>query len=158
WSRSSWSEHALYFLFNAGLIGCFLGHYFLVGLNQLAGGNGHVDRFMDDYWSDAYPPANPLDFGKWFLLIHSGRMLGYPVGDANGGSALSTLVFLVGLVKLVRWQSPRELVLLLLTPFVLNFVAAVLHKYPYGGCCRISQHLAPATCMLIGLGLAALVE
>ena len=40
----------------------------------------------------------------------------------------------------------------------MNFVAALLHKYPYGGCCRLSQHLAPAACLLAGLGLAAVVE
>src|SRR5207248_1644961 len=50
-----------------------------------------------------------------------------------------------------------SLMLLLLAPFGLNFVAALLGSYPYGGCCRLSQHLAPTICLLAGVGAAHLL-
>jgi hypothetical protein len=43
-------------------------------------------------------------------------------------------------------------------PFALWFVASVLHKFPYGASCRLSQHVAPAICLTAGLGAAACVE
>jgi hypothetical protein len=46
---------------------------------------------------------------------------------------------------------------LLLAPFALNLLAAAMHIYPYG-IARLSQALAPATCLLAGAGLAALLE
>jgi hypothetical protein len=45
-----------------------------------------------------------------------------------------------------------------LVPFALNLVAAVMGKYPYAACCRLSQHLAPAICLLAGAGWAAALE
>jgi hypothetical protein len=47
---------------------------------------------------------------------------------------------------------------LLLGPLAFNFVAAALHRYPYGTSPRIALYMAPAFCMLIGLGLAASVK
>jgi hypothetical protein len=46
------------------------------------------------------------------------------------------------------------LLVLCLVPFALNLIASLLHRYPYGGCCRLSQHLAPAVCLLAGAGVA----
>jgi hypothetical protein len=37
-------------------------------------------------------------------------------------------------------------------------LAAVLRRYPYGASCRLSQHVAPAVCLLAGVGAAALLE
>jgi hypothetical protein len=48
-----------------------------------------------------------------------------------------------------------KLLLLLLTPFALNLVAAALERYPYGGSARVAQHLAPSICLLAGLGAAS---
>jgi hypothetical protein len=52
----------------------------------------------------------------------------------------------------------RSLLALCLVPFALNLAAAVLGKYPYAGCCRLSQHLAPAICLLAGVGWASVME
>ena len=49
----------------------------------------------------------------------------------------------------------EDLLLLLLTPFVLTFLAALAGKYPYGGSARIAQHLAPSLCLLAGTGAAS---
>ncbi len=37
-------------------------------------------------------------------------------------------------------------------------LAAILHKYPYGGSARLDQHLAPAICLLMGNGIAWLTD
>src|SRR5439155_26666838 len=41
---------------------------------------------------------------------------------------------------------------LLRGPSALTFVAAALHRYPYGGSADIAQHLAPPICLLAGTG------
>jgi 4-amino-4-deoxy-L-arabinose transferase-like glycosyltransferase len=158
WRRRDWTARTLFALYNLGMVVSFLLHFLVVGMNQLHGADGHVDIHYRDYWSNGFPPGDLLAFGKWFVLIHTGRMFAYPIGAADGGSTVTALVAFVGLICLVRWQTGRARMVLLLAPFALTFVAAAMHKYPYGGCCRLSQHLAPTTCLLIGLGLATLIE
>src|SRR5262249_548935 len=70
----------------------------------------------------------------------------------DGGSILTLLSCLAGIYLLTR-TARREALLLLLAPFLLNFIAAVLGKYPYGGSARVAQHLAPSICLLAGAGL-----
>ena len=159
WRQPGWVGRGLYVAFNLGMLTAFLIHFGVVGLNQLDREDGSVNAFLQDFLSAGFPPSNPWEFGKWFVLTHTGLMCAYPVGDRNGGSVLTTLLILAGLVQLIRRQGVSALVVLLLAPFVLNFIAACIHKYPYGGeCYRLSQHLAPATCMLAGLGLAWCVQ
>src|SRR5262249_6521614 len=50
------------------------------------------------------------------------------------------------------------LLLLCLVPFALGLVAAAVRAFPYGGCCRLSQHVAPLICLLAGAGAAALIR
>ena len=105
-------------------------------------------------WRKAFPPlTEPLKLVAWLAAIHSGYMFAYPHGGPNGGSTATFLLFLVGAVQL--WRSNRALLLLLLGPLPLTFIAAALEKYPYGGTVRTSLYLAPAICLLAGLGLFA---
>jgi hypothetical protein len=46
---------------------------------------------------------------------------------------------------------------LVIWPFVLSMIAAILHKYPYGGSARLDQHLAPAICLLLGNGVGVVI-
>jgi hypothetical protein len=111
-------------------------------------------RSMDRYWVDSFPPlANPWKLFVWFWEIHCGGMLGYPVGGPNWGSAISFFLCLCGAAILVRRQQ-GFLLAVLLAPLALNFVAAAMHRYPYGGHARMTLFMAPAFCILIGLGLA----
>ncbi len=155
--RSGWAARGLYVAMNLLTAAAFLASYWVVGREQLDPVAGTVNRYLQDYWADAFPPHSPWPLAKWLVLIHTGRMMAYPVGDANGGSALTFLLFLGG--AWAWWKSGRRALLVLaLTPFALNLLAAVLHRYPYGGCCRLSQHMAPAVCLLAGTGMAALLE
>jgi hypothetical protein len=45
-----------------------------------------------------------------------------------------------------------------LAPALPTFVAAALHRYPYGDSVRVSIHLAPGICVFAGLGAAALLD
>jgi len=79
-----------------------------------------------------------------------------PVGDKNGGSIVTALLFAFGVWS--WWKGGRRsLVVLFLTPFALNLLAAAMHLYPYG-VGRLSQHLVPAICLLAGTGLAVLLQ
>src|SRR5262249_8731313 len=131
--------------------------YLSVGREQLDPAAGTVDRFMRDYWRDGFPPSDLWSVPAWFVTISSGRLMAFPIGDANGGSTLTLLPFRAAAWALVR-RRRRQLRGLCLVPFALNLVAAALHRYPYAGCCRLSQHLAPAICLLAGTGLARVLR
>jgi len=83
--------------------------------------------------------------------------MAYPLGGSDGLSALTFVLFLLGMWQVWRLRQ-RAFLVLCVGPFVLGFLAAVLKRYPYGGCCRISQHVAPIICLLAGLGAAGLIE
>ena len=104
------------------------------------------------YWSAGFPPmSEPWRIPLWALDVHTGMMMAYPNGGHSGGSAVSFLLAVAG--GLVLWRSRRPVLLLLLSPLPLMFLAAALEKYPYGASARVAQHVAPAACMLIGTGI-----
>jgi len=112
---------------------------------------------MRSYWDRGFPPlANPLSFVVWFFSVHTGQMLAYPFGGQHGGSAVSFILLVVGVVLLAR-RRQHTLLLLLLAPLALTFAAAAVGRYPYGGVVRFNIYMAPAFCLLIGLGLAAVL-
>ena len=151
--RRGWAERLLFAAGAAGMLAAF-GFDLQVGKEQFEGEAVKIRDFLLSYWRHGFPPDSPLGWPGWLLDMHTGRMFAYPLGDANYASSLTLVLFLVGVrewVKAKRWP----LLVLFLTPFALNLLAAVLHRYPYGGCCRLSQHLAPAICVLAGTGAAA---
>jgi 4-amino-4-deoxy-L-arabinose transferase-like glycosyltransferase len=178
WRSPDRKAMALFVLFNLLLVATFAGHYFVVGRTHLAStvedrwrapegtvptasfassaSHTTTDQDMRRYWGPGFPPARPWAFTGWFLLANTGQMAAYPIGSATGGSILTVLVCLVGAWQLYR-QGRRELLVMVAGTFGLGFVAALLHKYPYGASCRISQHLAPLYCLLAGLGVAVLI-
>src|SRR5208282_1898603 len=91
------------------------------------------------------------------IEVHTGNMFAYPFGAKNGGSTISFLAFLVGIAVLFRGRG-IWLSCILLGPFALNFLAAIFRRYPYGDSARILQHLGPATVLLIGVGVARLLD
>src|ERR1051325_10153967 len=114
-------------------------------------------QFLDSHWGHAFPPGEPIAFLKWLIVTHTSNMMAYPAGGKNGTSALTFLLFLAGI-----WQFARacrwDVLLLCLAPFALTFIAACLHRYPYGDSARFCQHLAPATCILVAAGIVSLIS
>ena len=139
--------------FNVVLLGSFATVYWLsVGPQSEA-----ELAWMRDYWKAIFPPLGSA-FGmvKWFFVAHTSELLQYPVGGARGASTLTTVCCIAALVILWR-RRQRWLILLCLAPLVPNLIAALLWRYPYGGSVRFVLYMAPAVCLLAGLGTAALL-
>ena len=114
-------------------------------------------QMMETDWGDTFPPImQPLKLPLWLLETHAGAMFSYPDGGSDGGSTFSLLCVIAGVAALVR-RRQWLLLGLLLAPLGLNFIAAALHRYPYGGQFRLAIFLAPAFCTLIALGLTAVL-
>ena len=90
----------------------------------------------------------------WLFRVHASDMTAYPVGGPAFASSASLILWLAGIVYLVR---ARQWTLLgfAIAPLTLAFAAAAMHKYPYGGHFKFSLFLAPWICMVVGCGLAS---
>jgi Dolichyl-phosphate-mannose-protein mannosyltransferase len=108
-----------------------------------------------DMWSATFPPAHPLKFVYWFFAMHTGNMLAYPAGGQAPASVATFLLVILGGLRL--WRRDRVLLTLLLAPLAATFAAAALQKYPYGGSARTSLYMAPAFCLLAGIGAEWLI-
>jgi hypothetical protein len=154
-AKRSWQ---LWFaLYNLAMLASFATIFATVGQSQVDPAKGNTGSFMKTYWSNGFPPESAADWPLWLLETNTGRMFAYPFGDSRGGSSATTLLFLAGIWWCWR-NGSRPLLIVCLVPFVLNLAAAILGKYPYAGCCRLSQHLAPAICLLAGAGWAHALE
>lgn len=133
------------------------GGSFLVMYLLYAKPHAEAAQYMVDSntWNRSFPPfGEPWRLPLWFLKVHTGNMLAYPLGGKNFGSTLTFLLVVTGIVSL--WRNRRgPLLVLLLGPLVLMVVAAAMKKYPYGTSARVSQHMAPAFCLLAGVGLSS---
>lgn len=109
-------------------------------------------------WAHAWPPlAKPWLLPWWLLDVHAGNMMAYPMGGKNFGSSATLVLVIIGSVILWR-RGRRELLGMLLVPLLLTLVAAAFHKYPYGTSARVAQHMAPAFCLLAGVGIAKAIS
>jgi hypothetical protein len=125
-----------------------------------AGPQARAAAFLTDLqtWRDAFPPIwQPWRLPWWLIRIHIGMMLAYPHGGHDFGSTATTLVVLAGCARIARRPARRPLLLLLLGPLTLAFVAAAMRRYPYGTSTRIMLYMAPAFCLLAGEGLMGLL-
>src|SRR5262249_39553390 len=109
------------------------------------------------YWANAFPPrGSVLKLVIWLVQVHTSHMMSYPIGGERGASAVTTIC--VALAAVVLWRRGRKsLLAILLAPLGLGFVAACVGGYPYGGSARTMQYIAPAICLMTGLGGAALL-
>lgn len=115
----------------------------------------HADaaaRLLDtEMWSKAFPPMDaPWKLPAWLVAIHTGRMFAYPQGGNPPGSLFTAIMFFIGCA--VMWRRQRLLLLLLAGPLPLALAAAMVKAYPYGTSARTMLYLAPAVCLLAGLG------
>ncbi|MDA7977336.1 MAG: glycosyltransferase family 39 protein [Pirellulales bacterium] len=152
-SKSFWLPWGL---FNLALVGTFLGNYWLIA-------SAHYVRTYTQgvgaMWIEGWPPiSRPGELIVWAIREHTGRMFAYPIGGKNGGSAVTFVLFLLGVWRMWSWRDHRTYLVLLLSPFFLGFLAAAMQKYPYGGSARTMLYLAPSICLLAGIGGGWLLE
>ena len=156
WTQGGRWNRSYFLAFNVLGIGVFLLHL------RLVGNAGHdpalpvVRDFMAGYWQGGFLPRQPVSAFAWLIRSHVGHLFSYPL-PFNGGGLVGLLFVLLGCRALYR-QRRFEVLALCLLPFVLNFVAGAMHRYPYAGDQRIEQHLAPSICLLLGSGLADAVR
>jgi hypothetical protein len=155
--RANLGAKCCFVTYNIAMFAAFGLNYWLVGQSQIDPNAGPTGEYMRWYWRNGFLPESLLQWPLWLLEAHTGRTFAYPVGDSNGGSTLTTVLVVLGIWW--SWRNGyRPILVVCLLPFALNLIAAGLGKYPYAGCCRLSQHLAPAICLLAGTGGAALLE
>lgn len=113
---------------------------------------------MTNYWAGAFPPAwtSPGHLLVWLVETHTGEMFAYPLGADKGGSVLTSICVAAAAWILYR-RNRKSLLAMFGGILALAFVAAALHRYPYGGNSRLVQYLAPIVCLLGGLGLATIL-
>ncbi len=141
-------------VFNGLLVGSFV---VMLAINHMAVGRANQTR-MEGMWMDAFPPLlHPLNLIGWFFNAHTGSMAAYPLGGPGGGSTLTFLCCVAGVVLLAR-RRHWFLLTLLLAPLGLNFIAAAMHRFPYGEHMKFSLYAAMTFCTLMGLGITALMQ
>jgi hypothetical protein len=154
WKSGSRASRIAYMFYNVALVGSF-------GLVMALAIQNHYDaskKIMTNYWAGAFPPAlnAPGRLIAWLAETHTGEMFAYPFGADNGGSILTSICVAVAAWMLYR-QQRKSLLCMFAGVFVLAFLAAAVHRYPYGGNSRLVQYLAPIICLLAGLGLAIIL-
>jgi hypothetical protein len=131
----------------------FIAMYATVGQRQAEAGAFLLES---SHWEFTFPPVDePWKLFEWFYVVHTGNMFAYPSGGHAPGSIVTFLLFVLGAITLWR-RGHGRLVILLLAPLPLLFIAAALRKYPYGGSARVALFYAPAICLLAGVGIDAL--
>jgi Dolichyl-phosphate-mannose-protein mannosyltransferase len=108
-------------------------------------------------WQGAFPPfEESWKMAFWLLDVHTGNMLAYPNGGNYFGSLATAILVAVGCLALLK--SRPALLAMLLSPLAANLLAACLRRYPYGTSARTTLFMAPAFCLLAGLGLVTLIR
>jgi hypothetical protein len=138
--------------FGVVLCGSFLLMYLTIGRPH-----AEFAARLTQTWAKTFPPLTKLwAIPVWLYLMHTGLMFAYPHGGTAPGSIITFLCVLLGAVRLARTRP--ALLLLLLGPLPLALIAAAGHAYPYGGSARTMLYMAPAFCLLAGLGLLTALE
>jgi 4-amino-4-deoxy-L-arabinose transferase-like glycosyltransferase len=152
WRRGSWQDWLRWGISGAALCAGFAAVFALSGGGQMAA-SGDAQRAA---FADAFPAPGTSPLGLVaFLFVHTNRALCYPVGGNDWApNLLNSLLCLTALFLLIRTRR-LSLVVLCLTPLLLNYAAAVVKCYPYGDPWRLATYMAPVFCLLTGLGMTA---
>jgi Dolichyl-phosphate-mannose-protein mannosyltransferase len=154
WRQRRWDSFLAWAVFTAALLASFGGLYLLSVRNQEAS----ELVAMREMWKEHFPPWNNLlEMPYWLLHTHTGDLLAWPVGGSPHQSSLSALCWFAALIALARRRQGWFLILCL-APLAVNFVAASMQRFPYGGHARLNLWIAPLLCLLIGYGMTVLLE
>jgi hypothetical protein len=122
-------------------------------------------EYLHLFWAGGFPPYDkPYLIPWWLIEVHTGKMFGHPVGDKNFGSVGTTLLFITGIIALLRSGSARSqiinhksqmrwLLAIALAPMLAGLAMSFAGVYPYGVHPRVMLYLAPSICLLAGVGI-----
>ena len=145
---------ALYLAFGLATSASWLASYLAVARTQAQAAPFYTEL---QTWRDAFPPlSEPWRLPFWLVDVHTGNMLAYPNGGNHFGSLATAVLVVVGCLTL-RKRRPA-LLAMLLSPLVPTLLASALQRYPYGTSARTTLYMAPAFCLLAGVGLVALIR
>ncbi len=89
-----------YLIYNLMLLGSFLVIYLASTSSQSAAVRA---GYRWGYWRDSFPPwEQPWKLVKWLISTHTGNMLAYPIGGANGASAATFAAMTIGIAAFWR--------------------------------------------------------
>ena len=148
--RQNTSWRVAYVFWAALTAGSFAAIYFTVIHGQMR----HTHTLMQEFWKNAFPPHGWAIF-LWLIDAHISNMMSYPFGGSKGIALLIAPLVVVCILRLWKKRRMAELILLV-GPFVFTFIAAFLHKYPYGADARVEQHLVASITILAALGAVTL--
>ena len=132
------------------------GVLFVAIMHRQQGGAALVG--LQKYWAGSFPPLDsPVRLVNWLISIHAGSMFAYPWGGGRGASSGTLILVLIAGIVLWR-RGQRTILALLMMPMGVALAIAAMRLYPYGGQARIMQYIAPAVCLMTGLGLSTLME
>jgi len=144
-------ERILYCVFGILSIAAFVIIFFTISRTQM----NAAHTAMEQYWRESFPPRN-IGVLWWLIEVHFSNMMNYPLGGGAGTAFIITPLCVLGAWRLAIKR--RFAVLALLAgPFILTFIAAIFHLYPYGFKGRVEQHLVPSIALLWALGVVTLV-
>ncbi|MGP0064243.1 MAG: glycosyltransferase family 39 protein [Isosphaeraceae bacterium] len=154
WRARRWGPRIAFAAYGLTVLATF-GVLFFAVMHRQQGGSALVG--LQRYWAGSFPPLNsPVPLISWLVSIHAGSMFAYPWGGSRGASTGTLILVLIAGVVLWR-RGQRTILALLLMPMGVALAVAAPKLYPYGGQARIMQYIAPAICLMAGLGLSSLL-
>lgn len=121
-------------------------YFYFVSLKNLAS----KEDLYKSWASRGTFPANFLDI-NWFFTSFI-EFFHKPLGFPDIFLWLAILAFIVGCISL--FLNNKEILLILLSPLFITYLAAYLHKYPFDG--RLVLFLIPFFILLIGEGITVI--
>ncbi len=142
------------------LAASLISFFFLYQLSLRPSMSGRSADFLYGFWDEKFLPTDSIGAAlRWLLEIHTGRLFSIPIGDDNYVSTPWFLLYLVGIVALLRAGAKARLALLiLLLPQALGLLLSALALYPYGGDPRVTSYFIPTQCLLIAAGAIQLAD
>ncbi len=114
--------------------------FYFVSLTNLTG-----NEILTTSWGDGFP-SSPFDI-IW-MLDAFGKFFYKPLGFSKWVDGLAIVFFLLGCISC--WLSRKKILLLLLSPLFMTFLASFLHQYPFRS--RLVLFLTPFVIFLIAEG------
>lgn len=114
--------------------------FYLVSLSNLTS-----NETLTTSWGDGFPSST---FDIIWMLDVFGKFFYKPLGFGKWIDGLAIFAFLVGCISC--WLRKKEILLLLLSPLLVTFLASFLHQYPFRS--RLVLFLTPFVIFLIAEG------